>query len=59
MLEEVTGQREITDNQHSKFVARPAPVPPEVTIDPTWKAKIEEDFKEAQATALPEDEEDL
>eukprot|EP00091_Calanus_sinicus_P017974 TRINITY_DN3956_c0_g1_i1.p1 TRINITY_DN3956_c0_g1~~TRINITY_DN3956_c0_g1_i1.p1 ORF type:complete len:128 (-),score=38.56 TRINITY_DN3956_c0_g1_i1:104-487(-) len=34
-------------------------VPPEVTMDPQWQQKIEQDIKEAQETALPEDDEDL
>merc|ERR1719249_72195 len=32
---------------------RPALVPPEVTMDPQWQQKIEQDIKEAQETALP------
>ena len=42
-----------------EFVAMPALVPPEVTMDPQWQQKIEQDIKEAQDTALPEDDEDL
>jgi len=37
----------------------PALVPPEVTIDPNWQLQIEKDLKEAQETALPDDDEDL
>ena len=33
--------------------------PPQVTMDPQWQQKIEQDIKEAQETALPEDDEDL
>ena len=32
---------------------------PQVTMDPQWQQKIEQDIKEAQETALPEDDEDL
>ena len=32
---------------------------PQVTMDPQWQQKIEQDIKEAQDTALPEDDEDL
>ena len=31
----------------------------QVTMDPQWQQKIEQDIKEAQETALPEDDEDL
>ena len=31
----------------------------QVTMDPQWQQKIEQDIKEAQDTALPEDDEDL
>lgn len=37
----------------------PALVPPEVHMDPNWQRQIENDLKEAQETALPEDDEDL
>lgn len=37
----------------------PALVPPEVQMDPHWQQQIEKDLKEAQETALPEDDEDL
>ena len=42
-----------------EFVAMPALVPPEVTMDPAWLARIKQDIREAQETALPEDDEDL
>ena len=37
----------------------PALVPPEVTMDPAWLTRIKQDIREAQETALPEDDEDL
>ncbi|KAF9421880.1 hypothetical protein HW555_002320 [Spodoptera exigua] len=42
-----------------QFVAMPALLPPEVTMDPQWQNQIEKDLKEAQDTALPEEDEDL
>jgi len=51
--------RKLIGDPNLEFVAMPALVPPEVTMDPTWQAKIEQDIKEAQDTALPEDDEDL
>merc|ERR1712173_119660 len=42
-----------------EFVAMPALLPPEVQMDPSWQKKVEEEYKEAQETALPEDDEDL
>ena len=48
---------ELEEKMKLEFVA--AQMPPKVTMDPTWQAKIEQDFKEAQVTALPEDDEDL
>lgn len=37
----------------------PALLPPEVKMDKAWQIQIEKDLQEAQATALPEDDEDL
>lgn len=51
--------RKLIGDPNLEFVAMPALVPPEVTMDPEWKQKIEKDLKEAQETALPEDDEDL
>ena len=51
--------RKLIGDPNLEFVAMPALVPPEVTMDPAWQAKIEQDVKEAQDTALPEDDEDL
>ena len=42
-----------------ELVATPPLQPPQVIKDPQWQAKIEQDIKEAQETALPEDDEDL
>jgi len=42
-----------------EFVAMPALLPPEVKMDKDWQAQIERDLKEAQATALPDEDEDL
>merc|ERR1712098_788318 len=51
--------RKLIGDPNLEFVAMPALVPPEVTMDPAWQQKIEQDIKEAQDTALPEDDEDL
>ena len=51
--------RKLIGDPNLEFVAMPALVPPEVTMDKQWQAKIEQDIKEAQETALPEDDEDL
>ena len=64
---EISAKSDIMRNFHRKligdpnleFVAMPALVPPEVTMDPQWQQKIEQDIKEAQETALPEDDEDF
>jgi len=42
-----------------EFVAMPALLPPEVKMDKDWQAQIERDLKEAQATALPDENEDI
>ena len=42
-----------------EFVAMPALLPPEVQMDPQWQMKVEQEYNEAQNTALPEDDEDL
>ena len=49
-------QRSCTSELIITFVA---PANPQVTMDPQWQQKIEQDIKEAQETALPEDDEDL
>ena len=49
-------QRSCTSQLIITFVAT---ANPQVTMDPQWQQKIEQDIKEAQETALPEDDEDL
>jgi len=39
--------RKLTDEPDLEFVKMPALQPPEVLMDPTWKAKIEQELKEA------------
>ena len=51
--------RKLIGDPNLEFVAMPNLVPPEVTMDPQWQKKIEQDIKEALETALPEDDEDL
>lgn len=51
--------RKLIGDPNLEFVAMPALLPPEVQMDPTWQKKVEEEYKEAQETALPEDDEDL
>lgn len=51
--------RKLIGDPNLEFVAMPALVPPEVQMDPQWQQQIEKDLKEAQETALPEDDEDL
>ncbi|TGZ54713.1 GTP-binding nuclear protein, partial [Temnothorax longispinosus] len=51
--------RKLIGDPNLEFVAMPALLPPEVTMDPQWQQQIEKDLKEAQETALPEDDEDL
>ena len=51
--------RKLIGDPNLEFVATPALQPPEIIMDPQWQAKIEQDIKEAQETALPEDDEDL
>nr|CAD7196331.1 unnamed protein product [Timema douglasi] len=51
--------RKLIGDPNLEFVAMPALVPPEVTMDPNWQQQIEKDLQEAQQTALPEDDEDL
>merc|ERR1739845_97146 len=51
--------RKLTGDPNLEFVAMPALLPPKVTMDPQWQAKVEEEYKEAQETPLPEDDEDL
>merc|ERR1712179_151899 len=50
--------RKLIGDPNLEFVAMPALVPPEVTMDPQWQQKIEQDIKDAQETALPDDDEE-
>merc|ERR1711997_573005 len=49
--------RKLIGDPNLEFVAVPALLPPEVQMDPQWQQKVEADYKEAQDTALPEDDE--
>lgn len=51
--------RKLVGDPNLDFVAMPALLPPEVKMDREWQIQIEKDLQEAQATALPEDDEDL
>ena len=51
--------RKLIGDPNLEFVAAPAVAPPEIQMDPLWRQKIEDELKEAQNTALPEDDEDL
>ena len=51
--------RKLIGDPNLEFVAMPALLPPEIQMDPQWQKKVEEEYKEAQDTALPEDDEDL
>merc|ERR1719198_944465 len=51
--------RKICGDGNLTFVEAPALAPPEVDFDINQQRKIEQDIKEAQETALPEDDEDL
>merc|ERR1711934_658387 len=45
--------RKLIGDPNLEFVAMPALVPPEVTMDPAWLAKIEQDVKEARTPPCP------
>ena len=51
--------RKLIGDPNLEFVAMPALLPPEVQMDPQWQMKVEQEYNEAQNTALPEDDEDL
>uniref|UniRef100_T1ITY0 GTP-binding nuclear protein n=1 Tax=Strigamia maritima TaxID=126957 RepID=T1ITY0_STRMM len=51
--------RKLIGDPNLEFVAMPAIAPPEVQMDPEWQKKIEQELKDAQQTALPEDDDDL
>merc|ERR1712203_480384 len=48
--------RKLIGDPNLEFVAMPALLPPEVQMDPQWQKKVEQDYIEAQDTALPEDD---
>ena len=51
--------RKLIGDPNLEFVATPALQPPEVVMDPSLVATIEEDLRKAAETALPEEDEDL
>lgn len=51
--------RKLVGDPNLEFVAMPALLPPEVKMDKDWQAQIERDLQEAQATALPDEDEEL
>lgn len=51
--------RKLIGDPNLEFVAMPALLPPEIPMDPNWQRQIEKDLKEAQETALPEDDDEL
>merc|ERR1712015_127007 len=51
--------KKLIGDPNLEFTAMPALLPPETQINPEWQKKVEEEYKEAQDTALPEDDEDL
>ncbi|KAH8421193.1 hypothetical protein KR009_004146 [Drosophila setifemur] len=51
--------RKLVCDPNLEFVAMPALLPPEVKMDKDWQLQIERDLQEAQATALPDEDEDL
>lgn len=51
--------RKLVGDPNLEFVAMPALLPPEVKMDKDWQQQIEKDLQEAQATALPDEDEDL
>lgn len=48
--------RKLIGDPNLEFVAAPAVLPPEIKMDAKLKEKIEEELKEAQNTALPDEE---
>lgn len=49
----------LTAQQNVELVAMPALEPPEFQIDAAMAAKAEEDLRQAQNIALPDDEDDI
>jgi len=50
--------RKLIGDPNLEFVAMPALAPPEVHMDPEWKAKLENDMREAQNAELPDDDDE-
>ena len=51
--------RKLTGDANLEFTEMPALLPPEVTMEPGMQQAYEQELKQAQETALPEDDEDL
>ncbi|XP_028396504.1 GTP-binding nuclear protein Ran-like [Dendronephthya gigantea] len=50
--------RKLTGDPNLEFTEMPALLPPEVTMDPSMQQACEAELKQAQETALPEDDDD-
>lgn len=51
--------RKLIGNPNVAFVESPALKPPEVVIDEAQRRQIEEDIKQGQSVALPDEDDDL
>ncbi|XP_037725125.1 GTP-binding nuclear protein Ran-like [Drosophila subpulchrella] len=51
--------RKLVGDPDLEFLAMPALLPPEIQMDKDWQAQIERELKEAQATALTDEDEDI
>lgn len=51
--------RKLTGDLNLEFTEMPALLPPEVTMDPTMQQEYEQELRQAQETALPDDDDDL
>ena len=51
--------RKLVADPNLEFVAMPAFLPPEVKMDKDWQQQFKKDLQEAQATALPDEDEVL
>lgn len=50
--------RKLIGDPNLEFVAMPALATPEITMEPEWQAKLENDMKEAQNSFLPDEDDD-
>ena len=50
--------RKLTGDSNLEFTEMPALLPPEVVMDPNMQQMYEAELKQAQETALPNDEDD-